>query len=247
MLYVVIFVCSFIAFGISVICGGGAGLILLSVLNRFLPVIQVPAVLSIGTSSSSFSRVIIFYRDINWKIVQFFLPTALPGVLLGSWMLTYVNSLWVELIMALFLIGNLPQVFKGKDYKTEEKELGMSNLLTIGFFAGLTSGFISAGGILFNKFYMKIGMTNQQIVATRAANEIVLNIVKLIIYIYLGLFTMTSLKIGIVVGCAAILSSYIMKKIIPRISIKWFYTLGFSTMVVSGVVMLISFFEKFHR
>ncbi|WP_228403416.1 hypothetical protein [Chryseobacterium sp. RU37D] len=72
MLYVVIFACSFIAFGISVVCGGGAGLILLSVLNRFLPVIQVPAVLSIGTSSSSFSRIVIFYKDINWKIVRFF-------------------------------------------------------------------------------------------------------------------------------------------------------------------------------
>ncbi|SIQ35740.1 Sulfite exporter TauE/SafE [Chryseobacterium sp. RU37D] len=162
-------------------------------------------------------------------------------------MLTYVEPLWVELIMALFLIGNLPQIFKGKDYKTEEKELRVVNLLTIGLFAGLTSGFISAGGILFNKFYMKIGMTNQQIVATRAANEITLNIVKLSTYIYLGLFTITSFKIGIVVGCAAILSSYLMKKIILRISIKWFYTLGFSTMVISGIVMLINFVEKFYR
>lgn len=45
---------------------------LIPVLNRFLPVVQVPAALSIGTASSSVSRIAIFYRDINWKVVSYF-------------------------------------------------------------------------------------------------------------------------------------------------------------------------------
>ncbi|MFD2559640.1 hypothetical protein ACFSS7_11975 [Elizabethkingia anophelis] len=35
MFYLIVFVCSFLAFGISAICGGGAGLMLIPVLNRF--------------------------------------------------------------------------------------------------------------------------------------------------------------------------------------------------------------------
>lgn len=245
MLYLIVFVCSFIAFGISAICGGGAGLMLIPILNRFLPVVEVPAALSIGTASSSVSRIAIFHKDINWKVVRYFLPTALPAAWLGSWMLSYINPIWIELIMAIFLIGNLPQVFKTKKKDLEEeKGLKSWTLLVIGFFAGFISGITGAVGLLFNRFYLKFGMTNQQIVATRAANEVVLHIVKLIMYVYFGLFTMMVLKIGAVVALAAILSSYFMKKILPKISIKWFHQIGFSAMVISGVIMLVGFVTK---
>ncbi|WP_407480562.1 sulfite exporter TauE/SafE family protein [Elizabethkingia meningoseptica] len=245
MFYLIVFVCSFLAFGISAICGGGAGLMLIPILNRFLPVVQVPAALSIGTASSSVSRIAVFYRDINWKVVRYFLPAALPAAWLGSWMLSYINPIWIELLMSVFLISNLPQVFKNKkkDYETE-KGLKSWTLLIIGLFAGFISGITGAVGLLFNRFYLKFGMTNQQIVATRAANEVVLHIVKLIMYIYFGLFTLTVLKVGAVVALAAILSSVVMKKILPKISVKWFHQVGFSAMVISGVIMFVGFFTK---
>ncbi|AQW93048.1 sulfite exporter TauE/SafE family protein [Elizabethkingia anophelis] len=245
MFYLIVFVCSFLAFGISTICGGGAGLMLIPVLNRFLPVVQVPAALSIGTASSSVSRIAIFYRDINWKVVSYFLPTALPAAWLGSWLLSYINPIWIELLMSIFLISNLPQVFKNKkkDYEAE-KGLKSWSLLIIGFFAGFISGITGAVGLLFNRFYLRFGMSNQQIVATRAANEVVLHIVKLVMYIYFGLFTLMVLKVGLVVAAAAVLSSYVMKRVLPKISMKWFHQIGFSAMVISGIIMLIGFFTK---
>ena len=82
--------------------------------------------------------------------------------------------------MSIFLISNLPQVFKNKkkDYEAE-KGLKSWSLLIIGF-AGFISGITGAVGLLFNRFYLRFGMSNQQIVATRAANEVVLHIVKLL-------------------------------------------------------------------
>lgn len=79
-------------------------------------------------------------------------------------------------------------------------------------------------------------MSNQQIVATRAANEVVLHIVKLIMYIYFGLFTLMTLKVGLVVAAAAVLSSYVMKRVLPKISMKWFHRIGFSAMVISELL-----------
>lgn len=245
MFYLLIFICSFLAFGISAICGGGAGLMLIPILSRFLPIVQVPAALSIGTASSSVSRIAIFYKDINWEVVRYFLPTALPAAWLGSWMLSYVNPIWIELLMSVFLIGNLPQVFKNKK-KDYDADLGMKSwtLLVVGFFAGFISGITGAVGLLFNRFYLKFGMANQQVVATRAANEVVLHIVKLVMYFHFALFTVGVLKAGLVVAIAAILSSYFMKRILPKITLKWFHQIGFSAMVVSGLIMLTGFFTK---
>ena len=52
---IIIFIVSFLAFSISAISGGGAGLMLIPILGQLLLVSQVPAALSIGTFTSSAS------------------------------------------------------------------------------------------------------------------------------------------------------------------------------------------------
>lgn len=51
-----VFIGAFVAFGISVFAGGGAGLVLIPLLGLVLPPASVPAALSIGMAVSSASR-----------------------------------------------------------------------------------------------------------------------------------------------------------------------------------------------
>src|SRR6478752_623271 len=108
----ILFLLSFIAFAISAVCGGGAGLLLMPLLGNMLPVSFVPAALSIGTASSSVSRIALFFSSIRWNIVVWFVPAALPAVWLGAWLLSYVNPIYLQLGMGLFLVSNLPLVLK---------------------------------------------------------------------------------------------------------------------------------------
>jgi uncharacterized membrane protein YfcA len=71
------------AFWISAICGGGASLILIPILNLLLPTSLVPFSLTIGTFTSSASRIAVFKQHINWKIFLWFVPFSIPAVLLG--------------------------------------------------------------------------------------------------------------------------------------------------------------------
>jgi hypothetical protein len=233
-----IFFTSFLAFSLSAICGGGAGLILIPILGRFLPLTQVPAALSIGTASSSISRIIAFYPKIRWDVVKWFVPAALPAVWLGAWLLSYVNPIYLQLLMGLFLVSNLPMVFKKEK---EDKSLPLLSswfLLLIGFLSGFVSGLTGAVGLLFNSFYLRYGMTKEEIVATRAANEVLLHILKLFLYASFGLVTGNVISLGIAVAVAAIASSFFMKWILPRLSESIFKKLGYSAMVLSGFIML---------
>ncbi len=235
---IVIFICSYLAFSLSAICGGGAGLILIPVLGGLLPIGQVPAALSIGTFTSSASRIIIFYRSISWHVVKFFVPAAIPAVWLGAWLLKFINPLYLEIIMGLFLISNLPFVFrKPKEVKFKGKQSNLL-LMIIGFLAGALSGLTGAVGLLFNKFYLRHGLSKDQIIATRAANEIILHLIKIILYILFGLITIQVMTIGLVVATSAVLSSVTMKWILPRLSENIFKKIGYLAMVASGVVML---------
>lgn len=234
----VIFFVSFLAFSISAICGGGAGLMLIPVLGHLLPVSQVPAALSIGTFTSSASRVAIFKEKICWHIVKYFVPAALPSVWLGAWLLKFVNPVYLEIALGLFLISNLTFLFKKPKEMNETEKPSNFILILIGFSAGFLSGLTGAVGLLFNRFYLRYGLTKEEIVATRAANEIILHLVKIILYFMFGLITIKVVSIGCVIAISAILSSWIMKWVLPRLSEILFKKIGYFAMVFSGILIL---------
>lgn len=241
MIYLNIFLVAFIAFMLSMICGGGAGLLLIPVLGYALPAAQVPAALSVGTSVSSVTRLYLFFRQINWNIVKHFLPSALVGVLMGAWLLSYLAPVYIELCMALFLVSNLPYVFKKQAASSPEKSLHSNRFMKfVGFLAGFISALTGAVGVLFNGVYLRYGLSKEEIVATRAANEIYLHIVKLCLYTSFGLLTLQALYIGLLVAVAAVAATYLMKYVLPKISISIFSKIGYSAMVLSGFILLSS-------
>ncbi len=234
----IVFAISYLAFALSAICGGGAGLILLPVLGRLLPVSQVPAGLTIGTFTSSASRIAIFYKNISWKIVKVFVPPAIPAVWLGAWLLKFVNPVYLEIIISLFLISNLVFLLKKQSKITEGSNPKKGLLIVIGFLTGLLSGLTGAVGLVFNRFYLRYNLTKQEIVATRAANEIVLHLIKLVRYTLFGLISLKVIGVGCAVALAGLLSSFTMKYVLPFMSEKLFQKIGYTAMVLSGGVIL---------
>lgn len=242
---VILFVATILAFWLSAICGGGASLILIPVLNLILPNSLIPFSLTIGTFTSSLSRIAVFKKHIYWKIFFWFVPFSLPAVLLGAWLIKYANPMYLQWFVAFFLLANTPELFTSKKrLLKEEKKYPTYVLALAGFFAGFISGITGAIGLLFNRFYLNYGLTKEEIIATRAANEIFLHLIKLIIYILLGLYSQAAIGLGITIAIGAVLSSYTIRYILPYISEFIFRKIGYGTMVLSGLVLLVNTSEK---
>lgn len=240
-----LFIGAILAFWISAICGGGASLILIPILNLIIPTSLVPFSLTVGTLTSSASRIVAFRKSVHWKIFFWFVPFSIPAVLLGAYLIKYINPIYLQLIVAVLLVSNVPQLFLNKkEQDKEEKPSPKYVLAIIGFLAGFVSGITGAIGLLFNRFYLKYGLTKEEIIATRAANEIILHFIKLIIYIILGLYSKNALLLGITIAVASVVSAYTVKYILPFMSDFLFRKIGYGAMVISGVVLLISSSEK---
>lgn len=240
-----LFIGAILAFWISAICGGGASLILIPILNLIIPTSLVPFSLTVGTFTSSASRIVAFRKSVHWKIFFWFVPFSIPAVLLGAYLIKYINPIYLQLIVAVLLVSNVPQLFLNKkEQDKEEKPSPKYVLAIIGFLAGFVSGITGAIGLLFNRFYLKYGLTKEEIIATRAANEIILHLIKLIIYIILGLYSKNALLLGITIAVASVVSAYTVKYILPFMSDFLFRKIGYGAMVISGVVLLISSSEK---
>ncbi|MCA6440563.1 MAG: sulfite exporter TauE/SafE family protein [Sediminibacterium sp.] len=237
---ILLFLITIAAFWISAICGGGASLILVPLLNWLLPTSVVPFSLTVGTFASSASRIVIFKKHIHWRVFFWFVPFSIPAVLLGAWIMKYVNPLYLALIVGFFLVANIPELFRKKEeLDKEQKPYPKFMLAVVGFFAGFISGITGAIGLLFNRFYLRYGLTKEEIVATRAANEIFLHTIKLIIYIILGLYSGNAIWLGVAIAVASIVSSYSVKYILPYLSEFVFRRIGYGAMVVSGIFLLV--------
>lgn len=242
---ILLFLGAILAFWISAICGGGASLILIPILNLLLPTSVVPFSLTVGTFASSTSRIVVFKKHIKWNIFLWFVPFSIPAVILGAYLIKFVNPIYLQIIVALFLIANIPQLFISRNkQKAEEKPYPKFILAIVGFFAGFVSGITGAIGLLFNRFYLKYGLSKEEIVATRAANEIFLHLIKLVIYVLLGLYSRPAILIGVAIALATVVSSYTVKYILPFLSEYVFRKIGYGAMVVSGITLLISTSSK---
>ncbi|TGL59401.1 sulfite exporter TauE/SafE family protein [Leptospira sarikeiensis] len=236
---VLLFLGSILAFWISSVCGGGASLILIPILSGLLATSIVPFSLTVGTAASSISRILVFRKSIHWKIFYRFVPFSIPAVLLGAWLIKFLNPLYLQLFISIFLIANLPQILKSKA-DLDKKEIEYSNfvLASLGFISGFISGITGAIGLVFNRFYLKYGLNKEEIIATRAANELFLHLFKLIVYISLGFYSEFALYLGLSIAFASFISSYTIKYILPYISDLVFKKIGYGSMIIAGIFLL---------
>ncbi|HQQ94509.1 MAG TPA: sulfite exporter TauE/SafE family protein [Bacteroidia bacterium] len=236
---ILICIAGFIAFSLSALCGGGAGLMLMPLLGFYVPAGQVPAALSIGTFTSSLSRLMVFFRQVNWAVVKVFVPSALPFVFFGAFLLKYVNPNYLELFMGLYLMGNMVFLFRRTASPAEYAGHHLLRLMVVGALAGFLSGLTGAVGLLFNRFYLNYGLKKDEIIATRAANELLLHLVKLVFYALFGLLNAEIWLIGLSIALSGILSSLFMKNLLHMLSESLFRKIGYASMVLSGFVLLI--------
>ncbi|MFT9089942.1 MAG: sulfite exporter TauE/SafE family protein [Gluconacetobacter sp.] len=240
LLWCLILIVSTMAFGLSAVSGGGAGLILMPLLGLVLPAAQIPATLSIGTAASSAARIVSFRNAIRWDVVRHFAPTALPFAALGAWALSRMNPVYLSLLLGLFMVGNLPLIFRKPSADPRLKPIHPTWLHLLGAAAGFISGFTGAVGLIFNGFYYRLGLRKEEIVATRAANEIMLHVLKIILYAAFGLLSTEAVAAGAAVATAGILSSIIMGYMLPYLHERLFRHIGHASMVTAGIVMMIT-------
>jgi hypothetical protein len=236
--FVALLVASGLAFALSTVSGGGAGALLLPVLSALLPAVAVPVALTLGTTTSTVSKLALFWSHIRWDVARVFVPAALPGVVLGGLVLKSVNPLVLQLALGLFLLSNLRALFRAPSETPITRRSGWPKIAGIGFLAGLLSGLVGAVGVVFNDFYFREGLERDEIVATRAANELLLHLVKLALYCALGLVDRPVLVAGAALASGAVVGTALARRFLQHLPEALFRRLGYAAMVLSGALMV---------
>lgn len=227
---------SVVSWFVSTLAGGGSSLILMPVIGLLLGAAAVPPVVTVGGIFGNVERMVAYRQHICWLLVVWELPGTLAGALLGAFALTQIETQWLSVAIALFLLG--AAVSYGLKGERAAFTVRPWYFLPGGLIYSLFSGILGSMGPVLAPFYLNYGLTKEELLATQATNRAAVHVIKVVAYTYFGILTLQTAGLGILVGVAAFPGNWLGQQALKRISEHQFRQLVMGFVGVSGLLLL---------
>lgn len=225
-----------VAWIVSTLSGGGGALLLAPVVSYVLRPAAVAPILTLTSLSGSPSSVWMMRGHIRWEIVRWYLPGAVVGAFLGAFLFTHASAEWLQIVIGLFLISTIFQYNLGKRERTFTVRRWHFPL--VGLLVSFFSGLIGGTGPLVNVLYLNHGVVKQEMVSTKSLNSSVVNFIKLATYAAYGALPPDLLVIGLALGVAAVVGTWLGKRLLETLHPHHFRAIVIALMVLTGMLMI---------
>jgi uncharacterized membrane protein YfcA len=191
-------------------------------------------ILTIGQIFGNASRVWFGRHELKWHPIIFFLLTAIPLSILGSYLFTDIDSKKIKIGIGVFLIV----LVVCRRIQIKKISIRNKGMLLGGGLTGFLSGLAGSAGPLGATFFLGLNLTATAYVASEAFTALTMHLTKTIIYNKYSLIGLTELYYGLFIGLAMILGSWTGKKIIERLSREKFLLLVEILLILSGIQLI---------
>ncbi|MEN0006124.1 MAG: sulfite exporter TauE/SafE family protein [Bacteroidota bacterium] len=237
MIYALLFIAGFGAFALSTLTGGGAALMLLPISNALVGVSSTAPVVNLGNLIGRPVRLVLFWKGIDWRVAWYYVPPALVGTVLGAWLFANMRLIWLEYVLAIFLISTILQYRFGQ--RARSFSVRAWHFIPLGFIISLVSTVVGATGAVLNPFYMNYGLQKEQLIGTKTANSFFVGIFQVGSYAFFSSMHPPLWGYGVALGLGAAIGNFFGKRMLAKMSNKSFRIWVIWAMVVSGMVMLV--------
>lgn len=231
---ILIFVISYLAATISGAAGFGGALLLLPVLTSIVGIKAAVPILTIGQIFGNGSRVWFGRHELKWRPIIYFLLTAIPLSILGSYLFSDIDSKIIKIGIGIFLI--LLVIYRR--IKIQEINLGEKGMLFGGGLTGFLSGLAGSAGPLGAAFFLGLDLTATAYIASEAFTALTMHLTKTVVYNKYSLIGLAELYYGLFIGLAMILGSWTGKRIIEKLPRDKFLLLVEILLVLSGLQLI---------
>ena len=198
---------------ISGMTGMGGGTIQLAIIASIVDAAYIVPLHGTVQLISSSTRLILFFKSIQWKIIFFFIIGVLPGAFLGIYIFTLLDKTIVKLLLGIFilLITYLPKTKK-------ESTSSFVNFLPVGFVSGLIGIFFGAIGPFIAPFFVRKDVIKEELVATKATCQAITHVIKIPLFGFIGANVLVHWNILLYLCVAVIIGTIVGKNMLRRMS-----------------------------
>jgi hypothetical protein len=181
-----------------------------------------------------------YHRHTQWNHIIKLLPPALVGIIAGSIIIRHIENVHLQPIIGIIVISMLALNYWRKKRDGQEVNIPShwSFALTIGFLAGLTTQLANAAGPLIIIYLLAMRLEKYKFIGTCAWYFLILNWLKIPLFIWDGRITAESIKIDIIIFPLIVVGAVTGIFILKRIPQKWF-NIVIQILVLTAAIKLI--------
>lgn len=178
-----------------------------------------------------------FWKKWDTSLLFSLIPGAIIGIVIANLIMDHINSEYLRYIIALICI-----VFAIKNICFKQLHLAFINNRIGAYFmsasSGITSTLVHAGGPPLIIYFTAIGLTQTKFVATAAAFFCIMNIIKLIGVLSLGLLTIETVLIALAFAPIAFIGNWLGLKLNNRLEKKLYLKLMNYLLLLLGLWLI---------
>ncbi|ADH97982.1 sulfite exporter TauE/SafE family protein [Salisediminibacterium selenitireducens] len=181
-----------------------------------------------------------YRRSVDWPILTRLIPWVSGGLILGFILLfTVTESRPIEIGIGLIVIGMiLLQSFKGLQRNTQgTKPLWF--VIGMGTLGGFTTMIGNAAGPVMTLFFLSYGLSKLQFVGTGAWFFLTVNLIKVPLFMYLGLITLHTLTINALMIPMILAGTWLGIRLLPWIPQALFNRIVLILSFIGAVMLLV--------
>ncbi|MBI4223417.1 MAG: sulfite exporter TauE/SafE family protein [Deltaproteobacteria bacterium] len=205
---------------LSAIVGMAGGIIFLGICLFFLPVeVAIPVHAATQLVSNS-TRLILFFKHIQWRIWLYFFLPAVAGILFGTQIFQAVDKELLRKGIAVFILLAvfLPRARGGKPWRKEVFVLA-------GALAGTMGMLVGAVGPVIAPFFLHTQVLKEKLIATKAICQASIHLLKIVAFGIIGFSFQTHASLIGILSLAVMAGTPVGKAILKRVSEEKFVLL----------------------
>lgn len=220
---------------LSGIVGFGASIMLMPALMfAFGPQEAVP-IMAIAALLANFSRVVVWWREVDWRANAFYCITAVPMAALGARTLLVLDPRLVEGILGGLFLLMIPA---RRWLFARGLRIKAWHLTLVGAAIGFLSGLVASTGPINTPFFLAYGLVKGAYIATEAVGSMAIGLTKAIVFHRFDALPLETVGRGFLVGASLMVGSRLAKGFVLRLDANQFRLLMDALLACAGIILV---------
>ncbi|MBL4720302.1 MAG: sulfite exporter TauE/SafE family protein [Alphaproteobacteria bacterium] len=197
--------------------GGGLGLMIVPLLAPIVGIKAVIPLMAVSGLLSNSSRVFAFRKHIDFPATMRFMLPAIPGVVLGAAIYSYLPAQALYGLLGAFLIISVPmrRYMESQRLQIKPKSVGW-----VGACYGVFAGSLNGTGAIVIATLLAAGLQGSTLVAGKAVVAVATTGIKIIMFGSLDILNAELALAGLLMGICMMPGAFIARWIVTRMDIR---------------------------
>ncbi|MGQ0511987.1 MAG: sulfite exporter TauE/SafE family protein [Betaproteobacteria bacterium] len=233
--YAFILAVGLVAGTISGIVGFGSSIMLMPVLVIAFGPLQAVPIMAIAAIMANLSRIMVWWREVDWRAVGAYSATGAPFAALGAATLLALPARVIEVALGAFFIA---MIGIRRWMAAHRLKVGLGHLALIGVPVGYLTGIVVSTGPVTAPIFLATGLVKGAFLSSEAAASLAVYVAKAAVFRSFGALPLEIVLKGLATGSTLMAGAYIAKRFVLKMDAERFRLLMDGLMLASGLVLL---------